>query len=66
MGKDLTFQNIEVENFKNHEILWSKRDFFSFFSGDNFSYIHANKLKFSAYVLYWEFYRKVKNQIVIG
>ena len=30
MGKNLIFQNKKVENFKNLEILQSKRDFFNF------------------------------------
>ena len=30
MGKNLIFQNKKVENFKNLEILWCKRDFFNF------------------------------------
>ena len=29
-GKKSIFQNIKVENFKNLENLWSKRDFFKF------------------------------------
>ena len=35
MGKNSNFQNNKVENFKNLQILQSKR-FFQFFSGDNF------------------------------
>ena len=30
------FQNNKVQNFKNLEILWSKRDFFQFPLPDNF------------------------------
>ena len=33
-------------------------------SGDNFWYIHANKFKLSTYVLYWEYYRKIKNWVI--
>ena len=29
-GKNSIFQNNKVKNFKNLEILWSKRDFFNF------------------------------------
>ena len=63
MGKHSIFQgNNEVENFKNLEILPSDRDFLQFFSGDNFWYIHPSKLRFSPYVLDWEYWRKMKNQ----
>ena len=65
-GKKSIFQNMKVENFKNLEILWSKRDLFRFLQAIIFDTFHASKLKFSAYVLYWEYYRKIKNQIVIG
>ena len=41
MGKNSTFINNKVENFKNLEILQSKR-FFEFSSGNNFWYIHAS------------------------
>ena len=34
-GKKIIFKNIKVKNFKNLEILQSKR-FFQFSSGDNF------------------------------
>ena len=34
-GKKSIFEN-KVKNFKNLEILQSKRDFFQFFLGDNF------------------------------
>ena len=64
-GKNLIFQNSTVENFKNLEILQSKR-FFQFSSGNNIWYIQASILKFFAYVLYWEDYRKTKNQIILG
>ena len=37
------------------------KDFFDFLQ-----VIHASKLKFSTYALYCEYYRKIKNQIVIG
>ena len=60
--KNSNFQNNKVKNFKYLEILQSKR----FFSGNNFSYIHASRFKSSTYVLYWKYYRKIKNQIVIG
>ena len=63
MGKNSIFQNNKVEIFKNLEILWSKR-FFQFSSAENVWYIHASKLKFSTYVLYWECYRKIKNQTI--
>ena len=35
-GKKTNFQNINVKNFKNLEILWSKRDFFQVSSDNNF------------------------------
>ena len=35
-GKKSIFENNKVKNFKNLEILQSKRDFFQFFLGDNF------------------------------
>ena len=57
------FQNKNVKNFKNLEILCSKR-FFQFSSDNNFWHIYAGKLKFSTYVLYWEYYEKIKNQTV--
>ena len=44
----------------------SLRDFFNFLLAITFDAFHASKLKFSIYALYWEFYRKIKNQIVIG
>ena len=65
-GKKSIFQNSKVQNFKNLEILWSKRDFFKFLVAITFDTFHASKLKFSTYVLYWEYYRKTKNQIVTG
>ena len=65
MEKSSIFQNIKVENFKNLEILESKRDFFNFLQVITFDTFHASKLKFSTYVLYWEYYRKIENQIVI-
>ena len=34
-GKKTNFQNINVKNFKNLEILWSKRDFFQVSSDNN-------------------------------
>ena len=49
MGRNSIFQNNEVENFKDVEILQSQRDFFQFSSGNNFWYIHAIELKFSTY-----------------
>ena len=63
-GKTFNFSKQEGQNFKNLEILLSK--FFQFSSGDNFWYIHLRKLKFSMYVLCWEYYRKIKNWTVIG
>ena len=36
MGKNLIFQNKKVENFKNLEILQSKRDFFNFLQAITF------------------------------
>ena len=36
MGKSSTFQNNMVENFKNLEILQSKRDFFNFLQAITF------------------------------
>ena len=36
MGRNSIFQNNEVENFKDVEILQSERDFFQFSSGNNF------------------------------
>ena len=65
-GKNSFFQNIKVENFKNLETLQSKRGFFHFLQAITFDTFHASKLEFSTYVLYWEYYRKIKNQIVIG
>ena len=63
MGKNSIFKNIKVKNLKNLEILQSKRDFFQAIAFDTF---HARKLKLSTYVLYWEYYRKIKNQKVVG
>ena len=58
-GKKFNISN-KVENFKNLEILQSKRDFFNFLQAITFDTFHANKLKFSTYVLYWEYNRKIK------
>ena len=58
--KNSIFVNNKVENLKNLEILQS------FSSGDNLWYICASKLKFSTYGLYWEYYRKIEHQTVIG
>ena len=64
-GKNSIFQNVKVENFKNLGILQPKRDFFNFLQAITFDTYHASKLTFSTYVLYWEYNRKTKNQIVI-
>ena len=66
MGKNSIFKNIKVKNLKNLEILQSKRDFFNFLQAIAFDTFHARKLKLSTYVLYWEYYRKIKNQKVVG
>ena len=66
MEKNSILQNNKVENFKNLENLWSKRDFFSFLQVISFDTFIASKLKFSAYALYWEYNRNINNQIVVG
>ena len=61
--KKSIFQKNKVKNFKNLEILQSKGDFLNFVLlnfFNNICYIHVSKLKFSTYVLYWEYCRKLK------
>ena len=67
MGRKSIFQNKEVENFKNLEVLESKRDFINFFQVITFdTFMLANLNFMHIYVLYWEYYRKIKNLTVIG
>ena len=46
MEKKIIFQIIQVESFKNLEILQSKRDFCNFLQVITFDTFHASKFKF--------------------
>ena len=67
MGKSSIFQNNKVENFKNLEILQSKRDFFNFLQAIPFGTFMLGDWNF-LHMFYtgMEHCSKVNNQTVIG